>query len=99
MADINAAVSAIGGLGAGSVLAQYLAAGKDRRSSRANALEALGDVEESRWVPLPEGATGFAPAARSLQTAALLGHVPRHLLTEYVVLAQAAHWMSNKAFN
>jgi hypothetical protein len=99
VADLNAAVSAIGGLGAGSVLAQYLSAGKDRRSSRATALEALGQVEDSRWVPRPKGAPSFALAARSLQTAALLAHVPRRLLTEYLVLSQAAYWMSNKAFN
>jgi len=49
MAGIETITSLMGALGIGSVLGQYLSSTKERRSSRAGALQALGAVESARW--------------------------------------------------
>jgi hypothetical protein len=43
-------VTALGVLGVGSVLGQYVASSKDRRETRARVLTALADAESARWV-------------------------------------------------
>lgn len=94
MIDVGSAAALLGTLGIGSVAGQYVTSAKDRRSARAEVLNALGAVESARWAPHTEGAPSFRDAARALQTAALVARVPRALLVEYLQLAQAACWRS-----
>ncbi|RZU30543.1 hypothetical protein BKA19_0161 [Blastococcus saxobsidens] len=92
--DFATITSLIGALGLGSVLGQWINSARDRRSSRANALLALGRVETARWAPVPAGGISFQDAARALMTAALLARIPNAAVREYLTLAQAAAWLS-----
>ncbi len=94
MVDIGSTAALLGALGVGSVAGQYLSGAKDRRSARAEVLNALSAVESARWAPHTEGEPSFRVAAHQLQTAALVARVPRALLVEYLQLAQAASWLS-----
>jgi hypothetical protein len=99
--DIGAQVlAAVGALGLGSVLGQYVATSRDRRQVSADALRALAEIERTRWALFAPGrppteATEFYQAVRTFQTAALLAGLPRLLVREYLVLAQAARWSSD----
>src|ERR1035441_3922380 len=97
-------VTALGVLGVGSVLGQYLASSKDRRETRARVLTAFADAESVRWVdPDSKTRAEFQTSLRELQTAALVARLPRGAVLEYAVLAQAAHrecevsWERNSA--
>jgi hypothetical protein len=47
--DVSTIVSLIGALGLGSVLGQWIGAGKDRRTARAAVLKEHAVVENARW--------------------------------------------------
>jgi hypothetical protein len=72
-------VSLIGALGIGSVIGQWFTASKDRKTARAAVLKELALVEEARWYQ--DGPETDSPklsiAIRQLETAALIGRVPR----------------------
>ncbi|MCG5441309.1 hypothetical protein NIE79_001431 [Micromonospora sp. NIE79] len=91
-------VGALGTLGIGSILGQWLAGGKDRREAQARVLEALGKMEHSRWAPHGEK-PAFLESARALETAALLGRIPRGYVRFYLSLADAAHSLSYSSWN
>jgi len=95
--DIATITSLVGALGLGSLLSQWVNSAKDRRSTRANALLALGQVETARWAPVLEGEPRFQDAARALMTATLLARVPGAPVREYLILAQAAAWLSQQS--
>ena len=97
--DIPTLVSIAGALGLGSIVGQFVSAGKDRRAARAAALQAINDVEEARWAPAAEGAPSFSRALHGLYTAALIAQVPRRPLRAYLTYAQAAQWESARAWN
>jgi hypothetical protein len=98
MVDISTWATALGALGVGSVGGQYLSGSKDRRSARAAALEALSVMELARWAPRGDDEPPFRDAARQLQSAGLIARIPRRIVNEYLVLAQAGHWESLEAW-
>jgi hypothetical protein len=96
--DISQIATAVGALGIGSVLGQWLANGGQRRQVRADALLALSEVESNRWWSTEANATAkpFIQAARTLQAACVIARVPRKAVTEYLIYAQAALWQSHE---
>lgn len=98
MIDTATIVALLGALGAGSVIGQWFAASKDRKTARAAVLKELAAVEEARWASgNPEkDATQFQAAIRQLETAALIGRVPRIAVLPYVQLAAAALWTTQE---
>jgi hypothetical protein len=88
--DASTIVSLIGTLGFGSVIGPWAGVSKDRKTSRAAVLKELANVEQLRWhVDAPK----LASAIRGLETAALIGRVPRSAVRPYVQLATAAMWI------
>jgi hypothetical protein len=89
-------VSVLGALGIASIISQWFAAGKDRRSARAAVLTELAAVEAARWARVREEEaaehTKFQEAIRQLQTAALIARVPRRPVVLYAQLAMVSLW-------
>ena len=98
-------LTTLGGLGVGgavgSLLSQYLGAVTGRRTVRANALVALGEVETLRWVdsPATSDSDTFYRATRELQRATLIARVPRASVDQYLVAAAMAFTDSNSNYH
>ncbi len=86
----------IGALGIGSLITQYLMAGRSRREVRGAVLKQLAEVEEKRWAGAPDdrGYRDFEKALHALETAALIARIPRRAVVHYVVFAHTARWMT-----
>ena len=95
---ISQVATAVGALGIGSVLGQWLTSGTQRRQVRAVALSALSNVESNRWWRMEANASSesFTQAARALQTACVIARVPRKAVSEYLIYAQAALWQTHE---
>jgi hypothetical protein len=86
-------VSILGALGVATIISQWFASGKDRRTSRAAVLTELAAVEAARW-PSHSGTdvediTRLRAAIRQLETAALIARLPRRAIVRYVQLSTA----------
>ncbi|MDT5116210.1 MAG: hypothetical protein QOE30_1949 [Mycobacterium sp.] len=86
----------IGGLGIGSLITQYLMAGRSRREVRGAVLKQLAEVEEARWAGGPDDPDyrAFQKALHALETAALIARIPRRAVIHYAVFAHVARWMT-----
>lgn len=91
-------VPLVGALGIGSVIGNYIGAGKARREVRSAVLKALATTENARWANLAEDHRTFRTATRDLETAALIARIPRPAVQQYVLLADAAHRYSLEDF-
>jgi hypothetical protein len=98
--DWPTVVSLLGALGVGSAIGQYVGAGRARREVRSAVLKQLAAVEENRWAYGPGHVDfmAFRASIRSLEAAALVARVPRRGVEHYVVLAQAARWITEENF-
>ena len=78
----------IGALGIGSLITQYLMAGRSRREVRGAVLKQLAEVEEKGWAGAPDdrGYRDFQKALHALETAALTARIPRHSQRELRIL-------------
>lgn len=98
MAEVDAAtfIALLGALGLGSILAQFVSGGIQRRELRSRVLAALDACENARWANLSSDppATSFAERARELQAAALVARVPRAAVAQYLWLSFAGFWLS-----
>lgn len=92
--DVNTISSMLGALGIGSLLAQALAQGRDRRSTRTDVLGALEDCELARWVTDMTESKSLISATRRLESAAVISGLPSRAVDQYIVLAWAGYWTS-----
>jgi len=94
--DLATVPSLLTALGAGGALGQYIGAGKARREVRSALLNAIENVEECRFAKSPdsEDYPDFEVALREFETAALIARAPRSVAHHYIVLAQAARFIS-----
>lgn len=84
----------------GGVLTQYISRAAERRGARARVVQTLSAVELSRWAGSePEDGKDFNHAATELVSAAMVAGMPRALVSEYLTLARAALWESQKSWN
>jgi hypothetical protein len=92
-------VPLLGALGIGSVVGNYVGAGRARREVRSAMFKTIAEVEKRRWCQHPDGADypEFLAAVRDLETAALIARLPRTAVQHYVVLAHTARSLSNDA--
>lgn len=93
--EVATITSIAGAVGLGTVIGQWFAGAKDRRAAKAAVLQAIVDVEQARWAgdQNPDGGK-MREATRSLHTAALIAKLPRKPVRHYLVLASAAHYLS-----
>ncbi|GAB5902528.1 hypothetical protein [Mycobacteroides chelonae] len=93
-------VPLLGALGLGSVIGNYVGAGKARREVRSAVLTALATTENTRWAgPGVPDSPPFHSAIRDLETAALIARIPRPAVQQYVLLlADAARRYSLEDF-
>jgi hypothetical protein len=92
-------VSLLGALGIGSVVGNYVGAGRARREVRSAVFKELAAVEGARWI----GSTdtdwrAFRTAMHSVETSALVARIPRRAVQHYVVFAQAARQLSEESY-
>jgi len=90
--DLGTVTSLVGAVGLGSVLVQWIAGGKDRRSARAEALAALSALEVARWVSERRSKAAFLEAFRTFEAACLVARLPRRIVTPYLELFIAAYY-------
>lgn len=95
LADI---ISIVGALGIGSILGQYVGAGRQRRELRARVLAALRTCEMERWVDLSNPSEKpFIDLIRDFEAESLVARIPRKAVVEYASLSLAASWVSGDA--
>lgn len=75
MGAAETAIAAAGALGIGGTLGQFVGGAKERRTARGAVLDALADVEQTRWTPHKD--TEWREAVRRFQAAALVARLPR----------------------
>lgn len=94
-------VPLLGALGIGSVIGNYVGAGRTRREVRSGVLKAIAKTETERWAGAPDSKDypDFVSAVRDLETSALIARIPRHAMRHYLVLAEAARRLSDDAFD
>lgn len=95
--DLDAFASALGALGIGSLMGQYLTQGRERRTVRTDVLAALEACESARWSragDTDEVAAVMTTAVRKLESAAVVSGLPAKPVDQYIVLAWAARWTS-----
>jgi hypothetical protein len=93
-------VPLVAALGVGSVIGNYVGAGKARREVRSAVLKALASTENARWIGLAESNEyrHFREALRELETAALIARIPRLAVQHYTVLAVTARGLSDEDY-
>ena len=94
--SVSDLVTILGALGVGSIFGQYLIGGQQRREIRSRVLSALEKLEDVRWSEGPGTQSRFPEARHQLETAALIARVPRHVVSHYILLAEAAWRMSER---
>lgn len=86
-------ISGLGAIGFATILAQWLAAGKDRRIARADFLTKLQRAELSR-LPTGKGrrqdTERLRSSLRELESTALAARIPRFVVTRYMQLSIAS---------
>lgn len=89
----------VGGLGVGSVIGNYIGAGRSRREVRSAVLKELAAVERARWIGDDSNDwQAFRDSLHSLETSALVARVPRLAVQHYIVFASAARHLSYDSY-
>ncbi|QZH65024.1 hypothetical protein [Mycolicibacterium farcinogenes] len=86
----------VGGLGVGSVIGNYIGAGRARREVRGAVLKAIEATEMARWAPTSY--REFRTAYREVETSALIARIPRTAVHHYLVLAEAGRQLSDESY-
>lgn len=92
-------IQLLGAAGAGAVINQYIARARERREVRATAMRALSRSEQARWAGGDDRDRDFHSAAAELETASLIAGIPRPMVAQYLILADAARILSQESWD
>lgn len=90
---------AVGGAIVSSVVGPYLSQARERRKARADALNALLQVETARWADKDSPALTFRQTVGVFKAAALVAGVDNDIVDAYVRLAATARDVSQDDFD